>query len=190
MMPIRRSSGAAIVGITGHRHLADPEDIAYRIQQALDAVEREFRVHRIELLSALAEGADRLVAQAVSGRQGGALVAVLPLPVAEYLQDFDEPESQQEFKSLLDSAERTIHIESPGRRKEAYLAAGVYILDHCQVLLAVWDGKPARGVGGTADIVGRARRQGLPLILIHSERKSSEEGSLVFESFPPSKQAK
>jgi hypothetical protein len=85
MIPTRRSSSAAIVGITGHRHLTDPEDIASRIAQALDAIEREFRVRRIELLSALAEGADRLAAQAVLARQGGALVAVLPLPVEEYL---------------------------------------------------------------------------------------------------------
>jgi hypothetical protein len=186
MIPTRPSSDSAIVGITGHRRLMYPEDIAGRIDQALDAVERQLRVQRIELLSALAEGADRLAAHVVLRRQEGGLVAVLPLPVEEYLQDFDELESQREFKSLLGSAERTVHLETPGSREEAYLAAGVYILDHCHVLLAVWDGQPGRGMGGTADMVGRARRRGLSVILVYSERTSAEEGSLVFESFPPS----
>src|SRR5215470_9264031 len=33
-------------------------------------------------------------------------------------------------------------------------------------LWAVWDGKPARGYGGTADVVAHARDRGLPVLVI------------------------
>ena len=36
-------------------------------------------------------------------------------------------------------------------------------------MIAVWDGKPARGPGGTAQIVEHARRVQKPLILISAD---------------------
>src|SRR5439155_12740709 len=41
--------------------------------------------------------------------------------------------------------------------------------DRCDVLIALWDGQPARGRGGTAEVVALARRVGRPLICIGSE---------------------
>jgi hypothetical protein len=35
------------------------------------------------------------------------------------------------------------------------------MLDHADELWAVWDGRPARGFGGTADVVEAARRRAL-----------------------------
>ena len=51
-------------------------------------------------------------------------------------------------------------------RTEAYEQAGRYIVEHSDVLLAVWDGLPARGRGGTAEIVAWARDSdsGLPCV--------------------------
>jgi len=36
-------------------------------------------------------------------------------------------------------------------------------------LLAVWDGKPARGYGGTADVVAYAERNGVPVRVLWPE---------------------
>jgi hypothetical protein len=36
-------------------------------------------------------------------------------------------------------------------------------------LLAVWDGKPAQGLGGTGDIVAYAKSRGLPTTVIWPE---------------------
>ena len=36
-------------------------------------------------------------------------------------------------------------------------------------LFAVWDGKPARGYGGTADVVAEARQRGVPVTAIWPE---------------------
>ena len=53
-------------------------------------------------------------------------------------------------------------------RAQAYEAAGRYVVDHCDLLIAVWDGKPARGRGGTAEIVAYAREKKRPLIVVSS----------------------
>ena len=34
------------------------------------------------------------------------------------------------------------------------------------MLVAVWDGQPARGLGGTADVVAYARQRGVPMEVI------------------------
>jgi hypothetical protein len=35
--------------------------------------------------------------------------------------------------------------------------------------LAIWDGRPARGYGGTADVVAEAQREGLPVVVLWPE---------------------
>ncbi|WP_198036875.1 hypothetical protein [Nocardia sp. BMG51109] len=40
------------------------------------------------------------------------------------------------------------------------------MLDDADELFAVWDGKPARGYGGTADVVAVARQRGMPVTVI------------------------
>ena len=43
------------------------------------------------------------------------------------------------------------------------------MVDHCDVVIAIWDGEPSHGVGGTAEIVAYAREQNRPLIRIWPE---------------------
>jgi hypothetical protein len=43
------------------------------------------------------------------------------------------------------------------------------ILDRADRLFAVWDGQAARGYGGTADVVGEARKRGVPVTIIWPE---------------------
>ena len=45
-----------------------------------------------------------------------------------------------------------------------YLAAGCRVAALADLLLAVWDGEPARGRGGTADVVAFARRNLIPYV--------------------------
>ena len=63
-----------VVGVTGHRVLAEVGRIRSAIAAALAALEGRFLNHRLVALSALAEGADRLVAERVLAREGGAPV--------------------------------------------------------------------------------------------------------------------
>ncbi len=48
----------------------------------------------------------------------------------------------------------------------AFMAAGEAVVGRCQVVIAVWDGLPAAGLGGTADAVARARELGRRVIVI------------------------
>ena len=53
---------------------------------------------------------------------------------------------------------------SPDDELDAYVMAGRATVAHCDVLIAVWDGLPPRGRGGTGDIVELALARGTPII--------------------------
>ena len=63
---------------------------------------------------------------------------------------------------------------------------------HCEVLIAIWDGQPARGPGGTAEVVALARDRNLPVAWIYSGQCVNEKvvtadakhGDVYFERFP------
>jgi hypothetical protein len=46
------------------------------------------------------------------------------------------------------------------------MAASTFMLGRADHLWAIWDGRPARGYGGTADVVAYARENGLPVRVI------------------------
>jgi len=48
-------------------------------------------------------------------------------------------------------------------RTEAYEQVGRYVVDHSDVVIAVWDGQQAQGRGGTADVVAYTRARRVPL---------------------------
>jgi len=123
------------------------------------------------MLSSLAEGADRIGAEAALDC-GVSLIAVLPMPVAAYESDFETPESLEHFGRLLARASDTIVMPKPrgdspagaasheAARNRCYERSGMYIALHCHVLVAMWDGFDSDRVGGTAQIV-RFRQQGI-----------------------------
>lgn len=174
---------ALAVGITGHRPnrlphdaretvAAQVADLLTRIAAAAGAVHRRHtavftpQAPRLSLLSSLAEGADRIAAAAALAA-GYRLDAVLPFPRDAYAADFAEADSRAEFHALLDQADAV--MELPGRRDQearAYEEAGLTVLDHCAILIAVWDGAPAAGRGGTPEIIEAAARRGLPVLLV------------------------
>lgn len=153
------------IGVTGHRFLAEIDKLTAALELALGKVAEAFPGRNLVAVSPLAEGADRMVAKAVLDR-GGELVAPLPLPLDDYLQDFEAGESQTEFRRLLDEASEVIELPVTPTRNEAYEQVGLYVLDNCDVLIAIYDGQPAQGQGGTADIVALALERGLPVLHI------------------------
>ncbi|HSV68996.1 MAG TPA: hypothetical protein VLI72_02700 [Methylibium sp.] len=129
------------------------------------------------LRTALAEGADRQLAQLALAR-GCALHALLPFACADYIADFDSPASLWEFGRLLGRSHRL--TELPGRRdapEAAYRALVPALLAGADLLCAVWDGAPAQGPGGTAEVVAEARRRGLPVA--HLSTRSDAAATLL-----------
>lgn len=152
-----------VLGVTGHRVLPTETGLAARIDGAIDDLAGE---RAVRLLTSLADGADRLVARRVLARGGGSIEALLPMAATEYEDDFDEA-SVADFRSLLAVAVGAEVVDCPDADRVAhYEAAGFAVVDRSEALLAVWDGQPARGRGGTAHVVERARRAGRPVRIV------------------------
>lgn len=185
------------VGICGHRWVRESPELQAATDKVVEKIERHYSVQGIRLLSPLAEGADRIVAKRILSFPKVYLVALLPFPVKEYLMDFSGPESVEEFRDLFGRANQVIELPGQQNREQAYVSLAKTLLDQCDVLIGVWDGKPANGRGGTAEIVQEARRRGMPLAwILHGKpdariRKmiANEEAmsDIVFERFPMDK---
>lgn len=89
-----------------------------------------------------------------------------------YASDFAQGHVHDEFVDLL--ARMTAVFELNGEHAEqehrdaAYEAVGRLVLEQSDILLALWDGDPARGRGGTSRIVAEAVARHLPVIHIHT----------------------
>ena len=172
---------ALTVGITGHRLEAIPAagraDVETRISEALEQIEAgATALYRREqalfapdaaaftLVSPLAEGADQMAAEAALAR-GWQLQAILPFGRDAYLADFNDEDSRERFHRLVDAAACTLELPGdPNDPLEAYVMAGRGTVAHCDILIAVWDGLPPRGRGGTAEIVDLAIQRGTAII--------------------------
>lgn len=184
----------AVIGVTGHRFLGDLERITVGVEAALRRIEQAFPDGVLTVISPLAEGADRLVAQRILAHPGTQLIVPLPLPQSDYMTDFKSTTSREEFLDLLARAEEVIALPPVACREQAYAVGGRYVLEHCDVLIAIWDGKPTHGPAGTSGIVAQARAGGLPLAWIHAGNHlpgtdiptslGPEQGKVTFEHFP------
>lgn len=118
------------------------------------------------IISSLAEGADRLVAGA-GLKAGFSLEVVLPFSRAEYRHDFETQESRAAYDEFLDRADSVFELD--GKRDEsprAYETAGFIMLHNTDLLIVIWDGNLAAGVGGTAQIISHAVGDGIPIVWI------------------------
>jgi hypothetical protein len=160
------------IGATGHRALAEVPRVLAGVEEALDRIEAVFPGRALVVVSCLAEGADRLVTEAVLRRAGARLVAILPMAHGELVADFATPESRVEFEALLARAAEVVELPACATRDEAYAAANEWLLAGVEVLAAVWDGTGAQGQAGTAEVVDWARARRLPLAWIHAGNRT------------------
>lgn len=169
----RPSSPSLHIGVSGHRVPPKlPEDseaplrvLIDRMLAAIAAAARKANTAPV-IVSSLAEGSDRIVA-AAGLAAGFALQAVLPLEKAEYERDFETQMSRSEFEELLARAGDVFELDGNAHeRPRAYEAAGLFMLANIDVLIAIWDGAVAAGIGGTAKIVERAVADGIAVVWI------------------------
>lgn len=145
------------VGITGHRGLPTPSETLVRA--ALAAELRTYPADELVGVSCLADGPDAWFAQAVLDH-GGALEVVVP--AARYRDGLPDWH-HAEYDALLG---RASHVHDTGLEASdsaAHMAGSEILVGLVDALLAVWDGLPARGFGGTADVVAHARTVGVPV---------------------------
>jgi hypothetical protein len=170
------------IGITGHQNLGDAPTVAW-IRTVLDRLLGE---HPADLvgLSNLAPGADQAFAELVLERHGKLEVV---LPFAEYRERLASDGDRQRYDSLLARAAVETVSRTGQSDEEAYLQAGREVVSRCHLLLAVWNGAPAGGLGGTADIVAYARGVGRSTIVVDPVRRTVDR--IGHGTRPPSVQA-
>ncbi|MFI6993906.1 hypothetical protein [Nonomuraea wenchangensis] len=138
-----------------------PEETAVLIDGAVRQALAEYGPG-VAGLSCLADGADQIFARAVLDL-GGVLEAVIP---AKEYRDELPGECHAAYDELLGRAVRTHRLGFVESTAESHMTASARMLDDADVLFAVWDGQPARGYGGTADVVAEARRREVPVRVI------------------------
>ncbi len=153
------------IGFTGHRTL--PDETASR--QLIDDFLAETKRSTSGILlgvSSVAAGGDLLFAESCIAL-GIPLRVLLPFPAEEFRNDFD-PATWIRAQQAMHHA---LSVEVTGKelpRDEAYYECGLATVLQSQWQLALWNGEPAQGLGGTEQIVTFARQIGRPVIWIHS----------------------
>ena len=156
------------IGVTGHRVL---EERAGRwVARELDDLfsylaSQPSSDRRLRAVSSLAIGADQLFAEAAL-RRGVSLDVILPF--TRFVEDFAEGPECDAYERLLSAAASTTRLPWDERSNGAYLAGGLWVVDQCDLLIAIWNGEKAAGVGGTGDIVDYSREAGKPCIHMHT----------------------
>lgn len=146
-------------GITGHRvlHREVEEYVAGRIAGLLAGQDNLVGV------TSLAIGADQIFTRAVLAL-GGSIEVILPAEL--YETTFEEGEERSVYRALLSQATRVDTLPFVEPSEDAFMAAGEEIVRRSERLIAVWDGRPARGWGGTADVVAYARTLNVPVTIV------------------------
>ncbi|MEU8055729.1 hypothetical protein [Microbispora bryophytorum] len=151
------------IGVTGHMNLT--EDTIVMVSEALSAHLSQVGSDIIGV-SCIARGADSLFAEAVL-EAGGTLELVLPS--RDYREAKVKPDHAEQFDRLLSKATHVRVMPFDHASREAYIAANNAVLGSVDELVAVWDGVPNFGQGGTADVVSDARDRGIPVTVIWPE---------------------
>ena len=158
--------------MTGERVWRDPGADRATVLAQFASIQNQFPSSPLYAVSALAEGADRIFAH-IAIEMGWELHVVLPMRPELYRADFTSEGSEDEFDVLCRASKTCMvmpivvpgtegRIVKPGLyRNLQYASAGIYLARRSHILFALWDGKPAVGLGGTAQIVSFRRKGAL-----------------------------
>lgn len=152
-----------IIGFTGHQSRAGLHwpFVREALDHALSCFPFPF-----EGISSLAAGADQLFAELVLAR-GNAHRAIIPIP--DYRNEF-HGDALIKFDALL-TLSKVEWLDAKSTAERSYFNAGRRIVELSDRMIAVWDGKPSVGFGGTADIVAHALSKRVPVFQIDPIRR-------------------
>ena len=149
-----------VLGITGHRDLIEKDIpiLKKKVKEIFLELKQKYQNSEIYLISALAEGADMLVAE-VAYECEVKVSAVLPYEKQRYMKSFDNPENIKNFEELYKKAksQKTLITDKNISSSDAYENLGIYIATHSNILIALWDGVESGKRGGTSEVVRYAK---------------------------------
>jgi hypothetical protein len=138
------------IGVTGHQNLGGQDVVAW-LREEISVVLEVARLP--EGFTCLAKGADQLYAEILLTKS---LPYTFVQPCHKYESTFITAEDLANFRRLYREAARIVEMPFQDPSESAFLSAGQFIVDTCELMIAVWDGRPAKGLGGTADVVSYA----------------------------------
>jgi len=153
------------IGFTGHRNLPDEAKCRQAIRKIiLEWIEKAPGL--VYGVTSAAAGGDLLFAETCLDLKLPIRV-FLPVPKEKFREDFDE--SAWARAECVFGKALSVEVTGAGEElTERYYECGIETVRQSRLLIALWDGGPRQGLGGTADMVHFAREQGLPVIWIHS----------------------
>ncbi|MER5943284.1 hypothetical protein ABT121_39035 [Streptomyces sp. NPDC001928] len=154
------------VGITGHRGLS--AEVEERVRALLADAVSGYDVAELVAVSCIADGPDAWFAEAVLAA-GGRLEVVIP--ATEYRDSLPEWHHAT-YDALMSRASEVHETGMTASDSEAHMTGSEILVGLADELFAVWDGKPAWGYGGTADVVAYAERTGVPVRVLWPEGAS------------------
>jgi len=160
----RTAGSPLVIGVSGHRNVHPDAEVQVRrqIEAFFRDLQRRLPDTELRIMVGMAQGADLLAAR-VALSAGWQVDAILPMPLEQYVEDFDSVSSEA-LRSLLQhpSVHCTV-LPAPAApelldgdgRDALYANLTEALIEKCNVLLALWDGESSSLPGGTADTVLR-----------------------------------
>lgn len=156
-------------GITGHQKLGTEDTIAW----LLHTIERIIIQYNIQQgFTSLAVGADQLFTEVLKKIK---LPYVAIIPCNKYAETFQNQMHTEKYYVLLQSASDIITLEYETPSEKAFFEAGKLVVNLSDIVIAIWNGKPAQGLGGTGDIVAYALSLGKRIIHVDPIKKTVEQ---------------
>ena len=188
------------VGVTGHRADVLPEGsvpvLRERVRDVLQRIEESGRVlfeserglfasfaPKLRFVSPVADGADQIAAE-VALELGWELQAILPFERSAYRASLASEAARDRFDDLLARTDCLLELPGdPDHGLDAYVMTGRATVAHCDILIAIWDGLPPRGRGGTGEVVQLALTRGTAII--HVPLSPGGDTRILWSAFDP-----
>lgn len=167
-----------LIAVVGHR---DPKsdcvpEIGSRFLEYIQILHNKLPSTPLWLMSGLAEGADQLAAQAfldfiqsktTAKHSPHKLIAVLPKPEKSYLEDFESTSKRIEYQNLLAQSDIILSPETSSLLRgdqpidlpspDCYVRQSAFLIRHCYLLIAFYNGVDNHDRGGTSQSVAIQR---------------------------------
>ena len=164
-------------------------DVLQRIEEsgrALREAERDCFagfMPKLRFVSPIADGADQIAAE-VALELGWDLQAILPFERSVYRGTLANHGARERFDQLIERADCLLELPGdPEHSLEAYVMTGRATVAHCDVLIAIWDGLPPRGRGGTGEVVQLALTRGTAIV--HVPLSAGGDTRVLWSAFDP-----
>jgi len=170
------------IGFTGHRKLEDERICRIQILDFLTARQASTRAI-LYGVSSVAAGGDLIFGESCL-ELGIPLRIFLPFPAEHFQKDFID--SDWERATAIMRSALSVEVIGDGQQpEERYYECGIQIVQQSHFMLALWDGLPSRGRGGTAEIKDFALAIGKPVVWLNSETGTQQALGQPVTATPP-----